>query len=143
MILTLPLAWLGSRIGSWEKWRRYRMWFTLGLPTLYVLMGVAGALRDRCFPERGFQQRTGVEFPRSARMERYVFDEMSGPLHDWNCRYEFSCPAEETERLIREIGLKEDDVPHRWDGGGHVAGVLVGMKTDATRTRVTIYCRTF
>lgn len=154
LILTLPLAWLGSRIGSWKKWRRYRTWFTLALPTLYVLMGVAGALKGCYFPQERFQRITGAEFPQDARVERCIFDNGFGPFYDWSCSYEFSCPAEETERLIREMKLKRDRAPLGTTSKGWLMteswrqseeprrGIYIQMQTDASRTRVRIFCFT-
>ena len=154
LILTLPLAWLGARIGSWEKWRRYRLWFTLALPSLYVLMGVVGSLKGRYFPQERFQRITGAGFPRDARVERCTFDNGFGPFYDWSCSYEFSCPAEETERLIREMKLKQGTAPLGTTSKGWIMaeswrqseepkrGIYIQMQTDASRTRVRIYCFT-
>lgn len=156
LIITLPLGLLGSRIGSWEKWRRYRLWFTFGLPALYILMGVAGALHGRYFPQARFQRITGVEFPREAKVERCVDDDGLGPFYDWTHIYELSCPAGETERLIREMKLKERSPSGRLAGmsitppsgwvtnefSGTIDGIYIELQTDASRTKLRIVCWT-
>lgn len=154
LILTLPMAWLGSRIGSWEKWRRFRLWFTFALPSIYVLTGVGGALKGRYFPQERFQQITGVAFPRDARLERCVFDTGHSPFYDWSCDYELSCSAEETERLIREMKLTGDTATSGTTSKGWIMTeswrqsenptqeIYIQMQTDVSRTKVRIFCYT-
>ena len=156
LMLTLPLAWLGAWIGSREKWRRYRLWLIFALPTLFVLIGVAWALKGRYFPQEEFRRITGVEFPRDARIERCVF---ADGLVYWTKTYELTCPAEETDRLIREMKLTEDIASHgvatalgttskgwimteSWRGEGASWGIWMEIQTDATRTKLRIICRT-
>lgn len=158
LILTLPLGWLGSRIGSWEKWRRHRLWFTFGLPTLWVLLGVYGALHERYFPQERFQRITGVAFPRDARVVRFINDDGVGPFYDWGVVYELTCPAEETERIITGMKLDKNNsggfssgaggpaggwtVDETWSGHGVRDSIFVDLKTDASRTKLWIYCCT-
>jgi hypothetical protein len=158
LILTLPLGWLGSRIGSWKRWRQYQIWFTFALPSLYVLMGIAGALHGRFFPQERFQRIAGVEFPRDARIERCVIDDGVGPFYDWGLVYELTCPAQETYRLVRELKLKErsssglssgrSTTPGGWVadgiwwGNGVREGIYIELQADASRTKLRIYCFT-
>jgi len=151
LIVALPLGWLGSQVGSWRKWRRYRLWITFALPLLFVLVGVGGALKGRYFPQRRFQQITGVEFPRDARMERYVFKNGYSPHPEWSCTYEFICPAEETDRLIREMKLERSGPPlappskgwvmtECWGEDGRSDAMHIELQTDATHTKLWIMC---
>jgi hypothetical protein len=157
LIITLPLAWLGSRIGSLEKWRRYRVWFTFGLPSLFVLHGVVGALKERYFPQDEFQRITGVGFPRDARIERCVYDD--GRFIYWDWIYELICPAEETDRLIREMKLEKATstrgappaagprskgwlMTEVWRGEGSSYGIFIQLQTDASHTKLRIHCYT-
>jgi hypothetical protein len=162
LIITLPLAWLGSRIGSWGPWRRYRIWFTFLLPALYAFMGPAGALHERAFPQAQFQRFTGVAFPRDAKVERCIFDDGFGPFYDRLFTYEFTCSVAETDRLIRELKLKKVPggistvssstgagtvtarsgwlVDEVWSGGEVGRAAFVMLQVDATRTKLRIVC---
>jgi hypothetical protein len=160
LIITLPLAWLGSRIGSWEKWRKHQLWFTLGLPALFLLLGPAGALHGRAFPQARFHRFTGVEFPREARVERCMIDDGVGPFADPLFIYELTCPAAETDRLIRELKLNKYPsssgssstgsgtprsrsgwaIAETWSGGDDRYGHFYELRTDATRTRIWLMC---
>jgi hypothetical protein len=158
LILTVPLGLLGSRIGSWKKWRRHRIWFTFALPSLYVLMGVAGALHGRYFPQGRFQRITGVEFPRGARVERCVIDDGVDPFYDWGLTYELTCPEQETYRLIRELKLEDRSSSYAtsgmgsspsgwvvdgiWWGKGPHRGIYIEVQADASRTKLWISCWT-
>lgn len=156
LVITLPLAWLGARIGSWEKWRRYRLWFTFALPSLYVLAGVMWALYGWYFPQARFKWNTGVEFPRGARMERCVLDDGFGFFDGWTRTYELTCPEAETDRLIEEMQLEEtrwgfgwESPPpissgwtscDTWSGFGADGGIEVQLQTDGSHTKVRIVC---
>lgn len=142
LLITVPLARLGSRIGKRERWRRYRLLLTFGLPVLLLLMPVARALKDRYFPQARFERLMGAEFPRDARVERCAFENGLVPFYGWYFTCELTCPAEETERLIREMKLEEMPVEGEPDRGrwvkfeGLQRSILV--ITDASRTKVKI-----
>jgi len=156
LVITVPLAWLGSRIGKRERWRRYRLLLTFALPALFLLMAVGGALKGRYFPQERFKRLTGVEFPRDARVERCVFDDGFGPLFDWYFLCELTCPAGETDRVIRELKLveippyREPDADEGPPGGGSTGPsrwvngesekILIRMEADAARTKLRISC---
>ncbi|MEK7952616.1 hypothetical protein [Luteolibacter soli] len=156
LVVTLPLGWLGARIGSREKWRRWRLWFTFALPALYVLAVVAWALHGRYFPEGRFKRDTGVEFPREGRMERCVFDDGYGFFDEWGRTYDFTCPAAETDRMVEEMKLKRESWSYvwptppppssgwtsydTWNGIGAHGGISVVFQADGSHTKVHILC---
>ncbi|MCW1923496.1 hypothetical protein OKA05_13105 [Luteolibacter arcticus] len=144
LILTLPLGLLGSRIGSWARWRRYRLWFTFGLPALFLLLEPAVALHGKAFPQARFQRFTGVEFPRDARVERCIIDDGVGPFYDPSFIYELTCSAEETDRLIRELKLRrQENAPGSgevWSGFDDKRGHVFELRTDSRHTRIWLQC---
>ncbi|MCW1885233.1 hypothetical protein OKA04_10880 [Luteolibacter flavescens] len=149
LIITLPLAVLGSCIGSWKVWKRRRSWFTVGLPVLLLSIDTADVLYWKSRPWEGFEQVTGVPLSRDAKVERWVIDDGYGPLYDSAYTFEFTCSPEETERLIRELKLTKSSsvssgrpAAESWTGKGLPAGRIqyVQMEMDATRTKLRVLC---
>lgn len=154
MPVALVLGWVGSLIGRLKPLRRFRLLLTFALPTLITLMGVVEAVRGQCFPEQRFQRLTGVEFPSDARVERYVYDDGWSPFYDWSHTFEISCPAEVTERLIREMHLKRIPatplmsatgptstgwlLTTSWQGDGRKEGHFIELDANATGTKLRI-----
>lgn len=142
LFISVPLARLGSWIGKRERWRKYRLLLTFGLAALPMVLMVAGALKDRCFPAARFERLMRAELPRDGRIERCVFENNFVPLYGWYFTCELTCPAEETERLIREMKLEDTPIEGDPDSGRWVK--FEGLQrstvviTDASRTKVKI-----
>jgi hypothetical protein len=119
---------------------------------------------DRVFPGERFARFTGVEFPRDAKVENTTYDNGFGPFADRGYEFLFTCTAEETERLTRELKLNRTDGPRTHYGAPGVGSAdpeggwlieeiwtapdrvgnadYLQLSTDATRTRVRISCGT-
>ena len=152
LFITIPLGLLGGFIASsWKPLRSYHLWISLLLPVFFSFMSTVDTVVDRIYPHQRFESATGVRFPRDAKMERCFFEGTSG-LADATYFYQFTCSPEETGRLIRELGLEQDNSPagstspkgwkvaERWTGVDLTkeGADYIELETDASRTRVLV-----
>ena len=105
MIYLLPIGLIGRAIGSIRPFRPYRWWIGLGLPLALCFLPIIPRIRDRIDPARRFERFTGVRFPADAR--NLTAYHSGGMFHDITDTYQFTCEPRETDRLIRELGLKQ------------------------------------
>lgn len=105
LLVTVPVGALGWLIGSWRPLRRFQLHLSLLLPLLLCAMGPVSIAWDRVFPAERFARFTGVAFPRDAKVENTTYDHGFGPFADRGYEFLFTCTAEETERLTRELKL--------------------------------------
>lgn len=99
----LFLGLIGRRIGDTVRFRRYRsLLFVLFSSSLWIFL-IGEAAWSRLNPERSLKRWTGVAFPAGAERVSYSFS--GGVLADDSYTFVFSCRAEETEKLIRDLEL--------------------------------------
>jgi hypothetical protein len=108
LLFLVPLAAIGLLLGSWRPLRRWRRWLGLALPVAAILTSVVFGVKDRLEPGRRFERSTQVALPRDARNLKVYWS--GGLLADITDTYTFDCPKAETERLIRELRLRRDEV---------------------------------
>lgn len=152
LIVTVPLGFVGLVIASWKPLRAYRLWISLLLPVFISFVDVVTVAIARVHPHQRFESVTGVRFPADANVVRCSFAGTGFIFSDPQHVYEFTCSPAETERLIRELELKQDNYPaggtsakgwkvdQRWTSGfptGKSVDVLE-LETDASRTRVRV-----
>jgi hypothetical protein len=164
LFVTIPVGALGLLIGSWRPFRRFQIHLSLLLPTLLCAISPVSIAWDRVFPGERFERFTGVAFPTDVKVENTTYDFGFGPFADRGYEFLFTCTAEETERLTRELKLDRTDADRTLYGapgvgspdpeGGWIIEEIwtapdrVGnahylqLHTDATRTRVRISCGT-
>lgn len=107
LIITIPLGLVGLGVGSWRPLRKWRILLSLALPALFSCWGIVGRIVDRFQPERRFTSMTGVRFPDGAKILSAQF--RGGLVADYNYTYVFTCPKEETTRLIRDLKLTKQE----------------------------------
>ena len=164
LLVTIPVGALGLLVGSWRLFRRFQIHLSLLLPTLLCAISPVSIAWDRVFPGGRFQRFTGVAFPVNAQVENCTFDDGGGLFGDRGYEFHFTCSAEETARLTRELRLKRTDadrthygapgvgsadpeggwiIEEIWDAPDRVGNAhYLQLHTDATRTRVRISCGT-
>jgi hypothetical protein len=159
LIVTIPVGALGWYIGSWGSLRRFQLHLSLLFPILYCAMDPVSITWDRVFPRERFERFTGVAFPTDAKVENTTYDFGFGPFADRGYEFLFTCTAEETERLTRElkltrtrygapkIGTADPEggwiIEEIWTASDRVGYAdFLQLHTDATRTRVRVSCGT-
>lgn len=159
LLVTIPVGALGLLVGSWRPFRRFQIHLSLLLPMLLCAISPVSIAWDRVFPGGRFERFTGVAFPADAKVENTTYDFGSGPFADRGYEYLFTCTAEETERLTRELKLTRVSlgapkvgtadpegrwiIEEIWTASDRVGSAdYLQLHTDATRTRVRISCGT-
>lgn len=108
LIILVPLGLLGRRIGNLKPFRPYRWWISLALPFALCCWPVLSAARQRIDPAVGFRRYFDARLPENARDLRmdiyWIF------TSDVTAVYSFQCQRQETERLIRELHLRDGDL---------------------------------
>lgn len=107
MIPLIPVGLIGWAIGS-ISWLRPARWrISLILPMVLSLLPAVTRVRDRWEPGRRFERMTEVAFPKDAR--NVVVSFTGGYMMDIGESYTFECSKEQTDVLIRRLGLKKSD----------------------------------
>jgi hypothetical protein len=142
----------------WRNWQRFRSQWVL-LPAFLVLISfLLSLVLDPPTPPQRFSRFAKTELPATA--ENLKFEFLGGGIADYCDTYYFETTPEEVDRLIREIGLVEDELytpsnhrfrklpdapdPAEWPGSRRFqksdahAHWFHELITDATRTRVYI-----
>lgn len=159
LLVTIPVGAIGLLIGSWRLFQRFQIHLALLLPMLLCAISPVSIAWDRAFPADRFERFTGVAFPVNAKVEDATYDFGSGPFADRGYEFLFTCTAEETDRLTRELkltralygssktGTAEPDggwiIEEIWTASDRVGSAdYLQLHTDATRTRLRISCGT-
>jgi hypothetical protein len=163
-IYLLPIGLIGRAIGSISPLKPYRWWIGLGLPLALCFLPIIPRILDRIDPGRRFERFTGVRFPADAR--NLTTHHSGGMIADITAIYQFTCEPRETDRLVRELGLKQESTlgtsviggpgggfsptaagwadPSRFRSDGKVGNAdFLELFTDGTGTRVRIIYGTY
>ena len=103
LIVNVPLGAVGLAIGKIGKLRSYRTAISLVLASAISIVDIGSAIYQRATPKQALQRWTGVAFPQGATIHRHSY--FGGGLADARYVFVFTCSAEETGRLIRELEL--------------------------------------
>jgi hypothetical protein len=142
----------------WRKWRRYRSQCVLAPVLLLLLATVVSLVFDPPTAAKRFSRFARAPLPADAT--NLKFELRGGGISDYSDIYYFETTPTEVDRLIREIGLVEDEFytpsqhsfiklpgvpdPAEWQGSKRFqksddrAHWFHELITDATRTRVYI-----
>ena len=105
LIYLIPAGLVGMAIGSAKCLRPWRWYVSLVLPLGLSFGPLVFRIADRVEPGRRFERFTKARFPENPKNLRILFS--GGFLPDYCDTYTFECPRDETDDLIRRLGLEK------------------------------------
>lgn len=102
----LPWSLIIFALYRWRKWTRFRALWVLAPAVLVLLSILGGLVLNPPTPEWRFKAFAKTELPTNAR--NLHFDFSGGGVADYNDTYYFETTPEEVDRIIAEMGLREN-----------------------------------
>ncbi len=97
---------------------RARAAYALAPPVAACFLGLVFLAMDPPIPWLRFERETNVKMPAKVANLRCVLSGVS--IHGWSDWYSFTCPREETERLIREMKLTKYEFSSQEERDNHL-----------------------
>lgn len=107
LIYVLPLSLIISGIYRWRRFKRFRTQWILAPSILIIAVMVGSLVFDPPSPAKRFEEFAKTTLPNNPRDLHYRFT--GGGLADYGDTYYFTTSPSEVERLIRDMGLEENE----------------------------------
>lgn len=92
---------------NWRNWQRFRSQWVLAPALLVLITFIVSLVLDPPTPSQRFSRFAKTELPANAGNLKFEF--LGGGIADYCDTYYFETTPAEVDRLIREIGLVEDE----------------------------------